>query len=118
MSKKLKYAIISLRISTIIYILIGLAFTIFLIAGDKETVNAKWFVIATIILGIVLVVFVEIVIKYIKKRRFWAWVAGLCIGGIYLPSLFLPLGIFILLGLLDVNTRREFGIGVSKDNVN
>lgn len=59
----------------------------------------------------VLVAGIELVAHGLRKRRFWAWVAGLCIFGVYLPSLFLPLGALGLWGLLDAGSQRVFGIG-------
>ena len=48
---------------------------------------------------------VEVVIWNIKKGKNWAWITGLCIAGIYIPSGFLPLGIIALLGLLDPHAK-------------
>jgi len=56
---------------------------------------------------------VEVVAYGIRKRRFWAWIAGLIIFGIYLPSLFLPLGVLGLWGLLAASSRVEFGVAGS-----
>ena len=58
-----------------------------------------------------LAVGIEFVAAGLRRRRFWAWVAALCIFGIYLPSLFLPLGALGLWGLLDLGSRAEFGMG-------
>ena len=54
------------------------------------------------------VVFLEFVIAHLKQGKFWAWVAGIAIGGLYTPSLFLPLGVFILAGLLSDGCRQSF----------
>jgi hypothetical protein len=56
-------------------------------------------------------VFIEIVARALNRRRFWAWVAGLCVSGLYIPSLFLPLGVMGLIGLLDPASRAAFGVG-------
>jgi hypothetical protein len=70
-----------------------------------------------LLLGIVMlavclaiVIGIEFVKNGLRKRKFWAWVAGLCIFGIYLPSLFFPLGALGLWGLLDEGSRSEFGV--------
>ena len=55
---------------------------------------------------------VEFVPVGLRRRRFWAWVVALCIFGLYVPSLFLPLGALGLWGLLDPGSRAEFGIGL------
>ena len=58
--------------------------------------------------SIAIVIFVEIVIKSLKNNKFWAWVAGLIICGLYVPSLFIILGIIGLVGLLDKDVRKDF----------
>jgi hypothetical protein len=57
---------------------------------------------------------VEIVVSGIRQRKFWAWIAGLCVFAIYVPSLFLPLGALGLWGLLDEGSRLEFSVGGNK----
>lgn len=59
---------------------------------------------------LVLAVAVEVVAYGIHKRRFWGWIVGLIVFGIYTPSLFFPLGILGLSGLLASGSRIEFGI--------
>ncbi len=54
----------------------------------------------------------ELVANAIKKRKFWAWVVGLIIFGLYVPSPFLPLGAFGLWGLLAPGSRQAFGIAI------
>ena len=58
-----------------------------------------------------LAVGIWLVVGGLNKRKFWAWVAGLGIFAIYLPSLFLPLGALGLWGLLDPGSRAQFGLG-------
>jgi hypothetical protein len=58
-----------------------------------------------------LTVGLELVVAGLKERKFWAWVVGLCIFVIYTPSLFFLLGILGLWGLLDAESRAEFGVG-------
>ena len=60
-----------------------------------------------------LAVGVEVVAYGIHKRRFWGWVAGLAVFGLYATSLFFPLGALGLWGLLAPGSRIEFGIGRS-----
>jgi hypothetical protein len=55
----------------------------------------------------------EIAAWGIRHRRFWGWVLGVILFGLYIPSLFLPLGAFGLWGLLDRGSREEFGVGVT-----
>ena len=43
------------------------------------------------------------------QRRMWAWVVGVILAFLYLPSLCMPLGAVLAWGLLvDEPTRREF----------
>jgi hypothetical protein len=64
---------------------------------------------------IALIVGIEFVAAGLRRRALWAWVAGLCIFGLYVPSLFLPLGALGLWGLLGEGSRREFGVSGNKD---
>jgi hypothetical protein len=57
---------------------------------------------------------IEIVNSGLRRRRFWAWVAALCIPAVYLPSILLPLGTLGLWGLLGKGSRAEFGIGLDR----
>ena len=58
-----------------------------------------------------LVLGIELVAYGIHRRGFWAWIAGLCIFAVYVPSLFFPLGVLGLWGLLDGGSREVFGVG-------
>ncbi len=42
------------------------------------------------------------------QGRKWAWVMGVCIGGIYAPSGCLPFGGLILYGLLNDRVRKAY----------
>jgi hypothetical protein len=43
------------------------------------------------------------------RRRFWAWVLSLMLFLLFLPTLYFPLGLLGLWGLLDRGTKDEFG---------
>ena len=105
MNNKLSWALISLRISAILYYLMIVGFVMFAASLDLAEAWPRYFIAAFIV---AFVVFLEFVIAHLKKGKFWAWVAGIAIGGLYTPSLFLPLGIFILIGLLSDESRRDF----------
>ncbi len=107
-------ALVSLHISAILYLLVGcIAFIVFDNgdAGDNE-VGAGDPLFGTICASfcVVLAAGVEVVAYGIHKRRFWGWIAGLVVCGIYTPSLFFPLGILGLWGLLAPGSRTEFGV--------
>lgn len=117
--RQLKRAILCLRISTILYVLISLGsmillwflypfynVTIFRDPEDRYLIPAL--VLGLSIFSLAVAVFIEIIIRGLRRRRFWAWICGLITAGLYIPSLFFILGIFILLGLINEEVSREF----------
>jgi hypothetical protein len=109
MTHKIKFATIALRISTGMYVLVGLSLFALSFTGNQN----KLFYTILAVFALALAVGVEFVRGGIIQRKFWAWVAGLCIFGLYTPSIFLPLGAFGLWGLLAQGSREEFGVGVT-----
>jgi len=111
MKSKVNLAILGLRISTVLYYLMmaGCLIWAFVPARSPEDGHTffAWFLFLFLL---PFVVFLEVVIVHLKRRKFWAWVAGLIIGALYAPSLFLPFGIMILVGLLAEGSRSEFGM--------
>ena len=103
MNPKLNKTIIILHISAVIYFLLGIAFLTIL---PKYVYIAGASFVALFSIGIG--VFVEIVVNGLKNNKFWAWVAGLIICGLYVPSFFIILGIIGLIGLLDKDVRKDF----------
>lgn len=112
MKSKLNLATLALRISTVLYLLLGLLFLIlaFLIPANTEGWS-PWIGYFMAGFSAVFIIFLEVLIVHLKKRKFWAWVAGLIVGALYAGSLFLPLGVMILIGLLSSESRAEFGVG-------
>ena len=112
---KIGFATVSLHISAVLYGLLAVAclagpYFVTDIPENQRTV--VWIVAAVLaVISLALVVGVEFVAYGLRKRKFWAWVAGLCIFGLYVPSLFLPLGAFGLWGLLAPESRKEFDTG-------
>src|SRR5262249_19533388 len=88
MRHKIGLAVASLHISALLYLLVGLMFPVFL-ADDEHGLP---FAVCMLIFCLALVAGIEVVVYGLHRRRFWAWVAGLSIFGMYLPSLFFPLG--------------------------
>jgi hypothetical protein len=111
MKSKVNLAILAIRISTVIYFLIGIVFLIlaFVVPPDTEGWS-KWMGFFMAGFCVPFIIFLEVLIIYLRKRKFWAWVAGLIVGALYAPSLFLPLGVMILIGLLSESSRNEFGM--------
>lgn len=113
MPHRVNMAIACLHISAVLYLLVGGLLCLVFLASDEFESIAMPFAIGTLALCLLLIVGIEVVAWGLRRRKFWAWVAGLCIFGIYVPSLFLPLGALGLWGLLDTGSRREFGIGIT-----
>lgn len=109
MPATLNKTIICFRISAVIYFLMGLgAWAVLpLVLVYKLSMGLGELIIIMGIGGfsILLGVGVEVVIWHLKRGKNWAWVAGICLAGIYIPSAFLPLGILALLGLLDAPSK-------------
>lgn len=108
---KISYAVISLRISAVIYALLGVAMFPLLLLTAEENSFALPVAIALLLFALALAAGCEFVVWGLKRRKFWAWIAGLCIFGLFVPSLFLPLGVIGLIGLLDGASQKEFGVG-------
>jgi hypothetical protein len=109
-------AIACLHISAVLYLVVGLAMFP-LLAGEDELDSATAIATACFLLCLMMIVGVEFTVYCLRRRRFWAWVAGICIFGMYLPSLFLPLGALGLWGLLHEGSRRQFGVEAIRDRV-
>jgi len=119
---RIKLATICLHISVVLYLLIAIGavvFCVFFPADDVEEAVVLYVAfIAMAVLCLLLAAGIEIVVGGLKGRKFWAWVVGLIIFGLYLPSLFFPLGALGLWGLLDSGSRRAFGVGVLSGDAN
>jgi len=114
---RIRLTILALRISEGLYVLIALCFPIVAISFPEVLEEYPiWIGICTGLLTVGIAVFLEVVVRSLQRRKFWAWVAGLCLSGLYVPSLFLPLGVMGLIGLLDPATRAAFGVGSKPDS--
>jgi hypothetical protein len=106
---RIQMAVVCLHLSALIYILIGIGLCVIL-AMENNANSLIGFSICLFTMIGALVSVIEVIAYGLTQRKFWAWVAGLIVFGIYVPSLFLPLGALGLWGLLDENSRREFGV--------
>jgi type II secretory pathway pseudopilin PulG len=115
---RLNLAVISLRIGAVIYALIAvgtLLVAAFVESPDPSDPADRWVwlgmlaFLAVIALGMAGVS--ELIVRGLHRRRTWAWIAGLCVFGLYVPSLFFALGGLGLWGLLDPGSRSLFGMG-------
>ncbi|MBU1119185.1 hypothetical protein KKH43_04865 [Patescibacteria group bacterium] len=111
MNQGLKKTIVSFHISAILYFMVAVLFLIlfivFLGQGDESTAIAFPMLLG-VVLSIAVGIFLEFVISALKKQKYWAWIAGIVISIIFIPSAFIILGIVALIGLLDENTRKAF----------
>jgi hypothetical protein len=83
---------------------------LWLVNGGNGTEANLPAAVVLLLFFLALAVGVEVVVYGLNRRRFWAWVAGLAIFGVYVPSGFLPLGVLGLWGLLQKASRAEFGV--------
>lgn len=111
MNSKLRLALLGLRISTILYYLIMLGCLVWAfmspIGDESDHTILAWVLFFFLV---PLMIFLEVLIIQLKKRRYWSWIAGLVVAALYAPSLFMPLGIMIFVGLLSKEVRDEFEI--------
>lgn len=98
-------AAICLHISAVVYVILA----VLLLGLSFESDSGLEFFLAVASIG--LVVGVEAVARALQRRRFWGWVAGLCVFAVYVPSLFLPLGAVGLWALLAPGSRAACGVG-------
>lgn len=116
MKHKIGLALACLWISALLYLLLGVLIPIWMISlvekeqGSKPP-NAWLGGVCMFSICAVLAVAMLVVAWGIQRRKFWGWVAGLCVFGVFLPSAFFPLGALGLWGLLDRGSRSEFGVG-------
>lgn len=50
----------------------------------------------------------------LMEGKYWAWVAGIIVSGMQVLSIFFPLGIMGLMGLLNSKTRQAFNAAADK----
>lgn len=109
MKHRIGMALVCLHISAFLYVLVGLLLIPLFLFEDDSGLGLVFGVFG-LLFCLALAIGIEVVAWGLRKRKFWAWVAGLCLFGMYVPSLFLPLGAFGLWGLLDKGSRIEFGV--------
>ncbi len=110
MSKNISRAIACLRIIEGFYIFIALGFfsmILFLVTEDSPQKIGLVFFIISFLIMMGLVIFLGYIVKDLRRKKFWAWVAGVCIFGLCLPTIFLPIGILGLFWLLKPEVRHE-----------
>ncbi len=113
---KIGLATVCLHIIAAVYVMGGLLVIYFFVYYGENDLRPGLLLqlrLETVFASLVcfgLAALVEFVIHGLRRRKFWAWVAGLCIFGLFLPTYFFPLGALGLWGLLDNGSRAEFGV--------
>ncbi len=112
MNPKLKKTIAVLRFSTIMYISLGIFWFIALLFSYTIPAEERLFYILFFLFGsitsLAMGIFFEIVIKNLKEKKYWSWIAALVLCGMYLTSLLFPLGIIGIIGLVDKEVKEDF----------
>lgn len=114
MQHRIGMAIVCLHISAVLYLLIGLLMFPLFMHNDPIGLGLP-VAMGLFFFCLVLIIGIESVAYGLSHRQYWAWVAGLCIFGLYATSLFFPLGALGLWGLLDEGSRDEFGVGENRE---
>lgn len=117
MPEKMKWVTIPLHLSAVAYIVValfsGLAFLAFPVMLESSPQSEVVIMIVTMILMVLLsvgmILFIELVVSHLKKGKFWAWIAAICLAGLYIPSAYFPLGIFMIIGLVDEEVKQFCG---------
>lgn len=111
-------ALACLHISAVGYVLLGFVMpALFSLPEMNEGSGPppafmSWFMFA---FCFAIAIGVEVVAYGVQRRKFWGWVAGLAVFGMYATSICFPLGGLGLWGLLAQGSREEFGIGTNKN---
>ena len=111
MSDRIRIATICLHISSAIYLIAAFAFLGYSRSPAQPTKLPSEAGLVGCILCIASAAGIELVARGLRRRRYWAWVAGVCILTLYVPTVFLPLGAIGLWALLAPATRALFGVG-------
>jgi hypothetical protein len=120
MPKKLKYITIPLHISSILMAL-SIVFLIILLyldefwgiflfweSRDGFDLSLRLLFVFSVMLSVGFIIVPIIVASALMKRKRWAWITSWYLTALYLPSLFFPLGIPMLIGILDKEVKEFF----------
>jgi hypothetical protein len=110
MSNRIGVAAICLHISSITYVIVGLALLGYFL-WPQPTGMPPEAGVACCIFCLLFASGIEVVARALLRRKYWAWVAGMCIFTFYIPTVFLPLGTVGLWALLAPATRALVGVG-------
>lgn len=105
---RIRFAIICLQISAILTLLAA----VFLLSFVRVS-NSAFPALVTGV-GLLLVALPAFLAIGLKRRKRWAWNGSLALFVLYLVGGYLPLGIIGLWALLDIESRREFGVSQAR----
>src|SRR5690242_17836084 len=111
MKDRTTLTIVCFHISAVLYVLFGVFLLLLPRLVDTSESYSSGLAVFLLLFCLALAVGVEFLAAGLRRRRFWAWIAGIVVSGIYVPSLFLPLGALGLWGLLATGSRKAFGVG-------
>jgi hypothetical protein len=103
-----KFAIISLQIGAVLTLLASL----FLLSFVRVSNSAFASLVTGV--GLLLVGLSALLAMGLKRRKRWAWNGSVALFLLYLAGGYLPLGVIGLWALLDVDSRREFGVSEAR----
>jgi hypothetical protein len=111
---KLKWITIPMHLSAVAYLFVMVLFiSLFSYGMHDAHLDEDFLFIFNLIIVLVclsLIVLIEIIIVYLKKGKKWAWIAAICFCFLYIPSIYLPFGIFMIIGLIDRDVREFCGV--------
>jgi len=115
---RLPVAILCLHIAAILYVLISgyLLFRSLKFIDFEEDYGLVSISIIYMIVCLGIAALNEVVARAIKKRKFWGWIVGIILFGLYIPSPFLPIGGFGMWALLTPDPRKAFGVGTTQSD--
>ena len=105
---RIKLAIVSLQISAVL----TLVAATFLLSFARDF-NSSFHGLVTG-LGLAFAALPAILAFGLQRRKRWAWNGSIGLFALYLVGGYLPLGVVGLWGLLDIESRREFGVSEAR----
>ena len=111
---KITGAILCLRISTVLYVLVGVGMGVLFFEVEGETNEGipegvfALLSVALVLFSWAFAVVPELAIRGLRKRRRWGWILGIILGGLYTVSALFFLGIPILVSLLKKGAQQYY----------
>jgi hypothetical protein len=109
MNNRINKALVCLHISALLYVVLGIGFYFLLNSLAEEDRESAAAGIVFAVFCFTLAVVVETIAWGIRRRYYWAWILGVGTFALYVPSIFMPLGILGVWWLMDDSSRAEFG---------